>query len=330
MRIGKKWLLGVLVTIFFVFVLGYYAVGYYIFNTLTVVQPRCEVAYLEGKRDNTPQQFFSRYRLVDELEEVTDYAMGDYETVNFPSREDNVTISAWFIPAPDETEYTVIVVHGISSCRRDSTPLIPAGMLHRNGFNVLMIDMRNHGDSEITNGRTTVGNREYRDILGAFDWLQMQGYQAEHIGLLGISLGGGTSVIAFGEETDIPALWVDSPFGNLRDVVTYELQRNGIPTIFVEATFQIARWNGLNIVDLSPETAIQNHNERAIMVTHGSADSRLPLEFGYEIYENAGSNADILIFDGFDHVEAIYHAQEEYEEALVDFFTEALVTAYLE
>src|SRR5688572_12022132 len=127
MRIGKKSLAGALVTILLIFIGGYYAVGYYIFNTLTVVEPRCEVAYLEGKRDNTPQQFFSRYRVLDELEEVTQYAMDDYEAVTFPSREDNVEISAWFIPAPDESDYTVIVVHGISSCRRDSTPLIPAG-----------------------------------------------------------------------------------------------------------------------------------------------------------------------------------------------------------
>lgn len=330
MRIGKKTLTGIFVTIFVILIGGYYGIGFYIFNTLTIVQPHCEVAYLDGKRDNTPEQFFSRFRVVDELEEMTEFAMGRYETVEFPSREDNVNISAWFIPAEEATDYTVIVVHGISSCKSDSTPLIPAAMLHRNGFNVLMIDMRNHGESEITNGRTTVGNREYLDILGAFDWLQTQDYQADNIGLLGISLGGGTSVIAFGQEPLMPALWVDSPFGNLRDVVTYELERTNIPTIFVDATFQIARWNGLNITDLSPDVAIQNHNERPITVAHGSADTRLPIEFGYEIYENAGSNAEIIVFEGLEHVEAIYHAQERYESALVAFFTEALIVPDLE
>ena len=190
-----------------------------------------------------------------------------------------------------------------------------------------MIDMRNHGDSEITNGRTTVGNLEYRDILGAFDWLQAQGYDAENIGLLGFSLGAGTSVIAFGEEPEIAALWADSPFGNLRDVVSHELERNGIPTIFVDASFQVAVWNGLDIVNRSPEIAIQNHNERPIMVVHGDADTRLPVEFGYEIYENAGANAAIIIFEGLEHIEAMYEAQEQYEAELIAFFTEALITA---
>lgn len=323
---NKKTLLGSLVAVLLIFVGGYYAIGYYVFNTLTVVAPRCEINYMEAQINNTPEQFMARYRIVDTLFEVTDYTMPSYETVNFPSREDAVDISAWFIPALEETDNTVILVHGVSSCRRDSVALLPAGMLHQGGFNVLMIDMRNHGDSEITNGRTTVGNREYRDILGAFDWLQAQGYESEHIGLLGLSLGAGTSVIAFGEDPEIAALWADSPFGNLRDVVTYELERNGIPTIFVDASFQVAVWNGLDIVNRSPEIAIQNHNERPIMVVHGNADTRLPVEFGYEIYENAGSNAEIIIFEGLDHVEAVYEAQEQYETELIAFFTEALIT----
>lgn len=324
---NKKTLLGSLVVVLLILVGGYYSVGFYIFNTLTVVAPRCEVNYMEAQLDNTPVEFVGRYRMVDSLVEQTGYAMANYEAVTFPSREDNLEISAWFIPAPDETDNTVILVHGVSSCKRDSSSLIPAGMLHQGGFNVLMIDMRNHGDSEITNGRTTVGNLEYRDILGAFDWLQAQGYAPEHIGLLGVSLGAGTSVIAFGEEPEISALWADSPFGNLRDVVSYELERNGIPTIFVDASFQVAVWNGLDIVNRSPEIAIQNHNERPIMVVHGDADTRLPVAFAYEIYENAGTNAEIIIFEGLDHVEAMYVAQDEYERELIAFFTEALITA---
>ena len=91
---NKKTLLGSLVAVLLILVGGYYAVGFYIFNTLTVVAPRCEINYMEAQLDNTPIEFIGRYRMVDTFVEQTDYAMANYETVTFPSREDNLEISA--------------------------------------------------------------------------------------------------------------------------------------------------------------------------------------------------------------------------------------------
>ena len=65
----------------------------------------------------------------------------------------------------------VVVVHGYTACRRDGWVLLAAGMLHRHGFAVLAIDLRNHGDSGRTGGRHTGGIRESADVLGAWDWL---------------------------------------------------------------------------------------------------------------------------------------------------------------
>ena len=44
-------------------------------------------------------------------------------------------------------------------------------MLHRAGFGVLLIDLRNHGASDIDNGRWAGGSKEFLDALGAWDWL---------------------------------------------------------------------------------------------------------------------------------------------------------------
>ena len=65
----------------------------------------------------------------------------------------------------------VIVTHGLNGCKCDPNALTVAGMLHRNGFNVLLYDMRNHGQSDIDNGRAAIGNKEFQDVLGAWDWL---------------------------------------------------------------------------------------------------------------------------------------------------------------
>src|SRR5690606_40943724 len=134
---------------------AYYGIGFYIYNTVTAIEPRCERNYMEGKRDNTPTQFYASFRIGEPLIEMTQYAMPSYEEVSFQSRMDGIRIAGWFIPAPETSENVVIVVHGIHSCRQDSTVLLPAGMLHQGGFNVLMIDLRNHGASEIQDGRNS-------------------------------------------------------------------------------------------------------------------------------------------------------------------------------
>jgi uncharacterized protein len=307
-----------------ILIIGYFGAGYLIYDSLTRVQARCESPFMDGKRDNTPAAFFARYGDSDLIVNDEPYRMSNYESVEFLARDEDITIRGWFVPSATESEQVVIVVHGLRMCRRDPTVLIPAGMLYRNGFNVLLIDLRNHGDSDVTDGRTAAGNREFRDILGAFDWLVAQDYEAENIGIVGISLGGGASLIAFGEEPQIAAIWVDSTFADIREAAEDELTRNGYPTILMGASDFVANAAGINLAEYSPLESIQNNQERPIFLTHGTGDLRLKVDFSQDLYAAAGSNAELWLIDGLDHVEAIYRIPDEYEQGLVAFFEGAL------
>jgi len=327
MRIGRKTIIGIITVVVLVLVGGYYGLGYYIFGQVTTIHPECGVHWMADKINNTPTEFVSQFRIADPTEDVPNLWMASYEDVTFPSREDDVTIAGWFIPAVETSDYTVIVVHGVNGCKRDSTVLLPASMLHRNGFNVLMIDLRNHGDSDITTGRMSAGNEEYKDVLGAFDYLQSQGYEADNIGVMGLSMGAATSAIAFGEEPAIPAVWLDSPFDNIGSVVVAEVNKAGLPGNLVSpAFFQVASLNGINFSENNPATAIQNHNGRPIYIVHGDADNQVPVEAGQTVYENAGDNATFLAFEGLEHVQGVY-AAENYEAELIAFFTAHLIDA---
>ena len=63
----------------------------------------------------------------------------------------------------------MILVHGLGGCKNAIDVLVPAGMLWRHGFSVLLIDLRNIGESDFVDGRSTAGNVEYQDVLGAWD-----------------------------------------------------------------------------------------------------------------------------------------------------------------
>ena len=124
----------------------------------------------------------------------------DVEFASRDTRVPDLVLRAWWIPGEDEAGPTVILVHGRDSCRRDENILLPAGMLHRNGFGVLLMDQRDHGDSDDEDLRFAGGSEEYLDVLGAWDWLVAEGVPEEHIGILGMSFGAATTVIAGGEE----------------------------------------------------------------------------------------------------------------------------------
>ena len=134
------------------------------------------------------------------------------------------------------------MVHGLGGCKNAITTLTPAGMLWRNGFNVLLIDLRDIGDSTFDDGLSTIGNDEYRDVLAAWDWLmQEKGFEAGKIGLFAESLGGATANYAFSEEPRFAALFLQSTFGNLQEIIAAELTRNGYPTFLAPAASDLGQ-----------------------------------------------------------------------------------------
>lgn len=80
--------------------------------------------------------------------------MPDYETVSCPGRDPRLAVSGRCVPsATDPGGPAVVVVLGLKGCKRQASVLTAAGMLHRHGFSVLLIDLRDHGDSTIEDGR---------------------------------------------------------------------------------------------------------------------------------------------------------------------------------
>ena len=67
------------------------------------------------------------------------------------------------------------------------------------------------------------GKTEYLDVLGAWDWLIEKGWSEAQVGLMGNSMGGGTTTIAMAKEERVRAAWVD---GGVCDVD--EVLRDGI------------------------------------------------------------------------------------------------------
>lgn len=257
------------------------------------------------------------------------YAMPAPEVVTIPSRDSGIDISGWWIPSGDATAPAIVIVHGHTACKRDPDVLLPAGMLYRNGFSVLLIDLRDHGDSTDEDGRYAGGTEEYRDVLGAWDWLQSaEALPAERIGLVGISLGAATSLIAAGEEPRVAAVWEDSSYADISVAIRAELARNGYPT-FLEPGGVLMAWliSRDDLRSHSPLDAVHKMTGRALYITHGTADTRLSVEYGRALSaaaRAAGVEVTTWFVPGAGHTKAMGLDPDGYEARLSGFFDSTL------
>ncbi|HET9905120.1 MAG TPA: alpha/beta fold hydrolase [Anaerolineales bacterium] len=300
----------------------YMTVGYFVYDKLSKV-----TAGGGENSENIPSNFVNR---VDEWAafDVSPYFMPEFEVIHFSSRQDGLTLTGWFVANPADAP-AVILTHGLNGCKCSSRVLTIAGMLHRNGFNVLMYDMRDHGESDVEDGRAAIGNEEYQDLLGAWDWLiNEKHFSPESIGVFGESLGAGTTLIAFGQEPRLAAAFVDSPYSDLPQIIDEELARNHYPLFLAPGGIFMARIiAGDNLISFSPRDAILHDAGRPIYIVHGTGDTRIGVHHTRQLAELAqqtDANVEVWIPDDIGHVEAVFALPDEYEQRLVAFFRESL------
>ena len=304
---------------------GYALGGYLAFQQLSVVHPAC------GSRpfgQDTPATFTVPDGESREPVKRAGYRFSEAEEVAFPARSDGVTIRAWFAPPRSTGGPVVVLVHGYDSCRRDWNVLMPAGMLHGAGFGVLMLDLRNHGDSDADDGRWAGGSKEYRDVLGAWDWLRGRGYDARAIGLFGVSMGAATATIAAGEEPAVAATWADSSYDRYDVAAKEYAQVKGYPDWVAGAAVPIGRALG------EPELAVRDPGAevhrlagRPFYVVHGLADTLVMPHNAIELATDAGEGGtpvDPWLVAGAAHTHAMLVEPRTYEDRLVAFFTDAI------
>jgi uncharacterized protein len=331
MRARRRWIAVGLGVVLALGVAGYAGVSYYGYDQLAAATPHCDGRF----PDYTPASFGTR-GISEEFTaggfDTTPYAMPGYQDVSFLSRDarqPRLTIRGWWVPAEKAGAPAVIVVHGINSCRHDPVVLLPAGMLARNGFSVLMMDMRDQGDSDIEDRRSGWGSEEYLDVLGAWDWLRSaQGLPASRIGLLGESLGASSAIIAMGEEPAIAATWADSGFADPGVLFDEIAAGNGFPTWLRPGVIAWAKIIANDdLTARSPVAEVERIGARPLAIVLGLADDRMRVHHANDL---AAAHARFV--PGFEpwlvprapHLQAAFAVPAEYERRIVAFFRASL------
>lgn len=136
------------------------------------------------------------------------------EDVSFSS-EDGIPLKGWYIQAHGEPKGTVILAHGVDGNRSDM--LSRAAILVRHKYNVLLIDLRDHGQSG--GNYAGPGYVESRDVLGALKYLKNRGQNGPFVAM-GHSYGAVAALYAAAQSPDFVAVVADGAFISFDDMVS--------------------------------------------------------------------------------------------------------------
>jgi pimeloyl-ACP methyl ester carboxylesterase len=248
-----------------------------------------------------------------------------YDEVRFPSSQDGIELSGWYIPRAGSRQ-AVILVHGFGSSRAHEFGgrfAELAGGLHERGFAVMMIDMRGHGASG--DGHFSFGIRERYDVVGAVGWLKAQGFRPGSIGVLGVSMGGAAAIGATADNPDIGALVDDCSFAEIYPLIEREWSKTTpLPRFFLPSTVLMGRLlYGYAIWDSRPVDEIGKIAPRPILIIHGRDDTFTPVEHG-RLLKAAAPASEYWEVPGAGHAGSYAADPLAYVDRVAGFFAQNL------
>lgn len=256
------------------------------------------------------------------------------EDVAFPSRVDHLTLRGWLLTLPGappaRDARLIVVLHGKDGVRDDPsiglTPL--ASALAHAGYEVLLFDLRGHGESE--GDRFSLGWYERRDLQGALDWAQARGYS--RIGVYGFSMGAATAILTAAEDRRIAAVAEDSGYADLDQILAAQIPlRSGLPGLYTPGVILMTRlMYGADAAKIRPDLAMAALRDRPVLILHGAADTYVPAANAERLWAaRYGPDGDpgrvyLHIFPGAGHVKSFKTDPDAYLAVVLHFWQTAL------
>ncbi len=230
---------------------------------------------------------------------------------------DGLTLRGLYLPT-EEQRHLIVLVHGMWSSWLEMAGL--GRDLHGRGFDVLLFDLRGHGESDPS--RLYLGRRERADLRAVMDWAESVGFSDDRIGWLGYSMGGSTVLMEAARNPGIQVAVIDSPYADLPKLLETQLSKHsGLPRWFNPGILLAARViYGVRTDDLVPIRFARDWGERPLLLIHGESDTTVPVSQAYELAQTLGDSCKTLTLPGVEHVQAYMTNPQGYVKTVSSFF----------
>jgi pimeloyl-ACP methyl ester carboxylesterase len=232
---------------------------------------------------------------------------------------DSITLQGWFVKAnlDSAVNTTVIVLHGISSCKEFFLPT--AEKLSHRGISTVLFDLRAHGDSG--GDYCTFGAEEKYDVSIIVDSLQARD-STMRIGVMGHSLGGAIALQALEHDPRLQFGVIESTFYSLEKVVEqygenwFGIRSPWMAHEVLERSGEIACFDPFTVMPCESARNVK----QPVFMAHGDRDERIPLAFGQINYNNlASEQKQWYTISGAGHNGLWQTGGPRYVEAVVEF-----------
>lgn len=231
---------------------------------------------------------------------ITTSPVFSYDTINLKT-EKGIAIDAWYAKPDSAAKGTVILIHGIMSNK--SLLIAEASEYLYIGYNVMLVDLRAHGNSGGTT--TTIGIREAEDVKLAYDYVVQKG--DKNIFLYGSSMGAvavSRSIAMY--DLQLSGVFLDMPFASMQSHFRARLRAMGFEK-FIEKPFSffVTFWMGAenDIATFKHRTADYVSKIKCpVLMQWGAIDNIVLKNETDEVYNAiASSNKKLVIYDYAGH-----------------------------
>ena len=231
---------------------------------------------------------------------------------------DGLKLKGYFHRVYKDSKKVVIMNHGYTANHYIDYQF--TDIFFEEGYNVLLIDMRSHGESE---GKVaSYGYNESKDIGSWVRWIKDKIGEDAYIGLHGQSMGAAT-VMLYGatHPNDIKFVIEDCGFTSAREAIKFQFRKVKIPfwPLYDLIRVKVKRKYKFDFNNISPEDAIVN-SDIPVLFIHGDNDKVVPTWMGKALYNEKNGEMDRLyLVQGAGHMEAYSKDKEKYKQVVKEF-----------
>jgi uncharacterized protein len=218
-----------------------------------------------------------------------------------------------------------LLFHGVSDNRVGDLGV--ADFLLRDGYGVVMMDSRAHGES---GGDIATYGWEERDDVRVIVAALEDRVHPQCIFAFGVSMGGGIALQAAAVEPRIAAVAAEAPFSSFREA-SYDyagfhrnpwLGRILFRTVVEAGFLATKKMAGFFPSDVAPEKSVTKRPFPILLISDGD-DVVLPFRHQQAIFTAAKGRKELWVVPGAIHASAMGVAPQEYERRVPSFFAKA-------